>query len=400
MNIMFIGGMYDNLHLPEILSYSKQHSDFAANLFQKRILQGFEQLSIPLHVVSLPFIKAYPFGSKKIHFDGFNKEDKTGWTYLNFCNIFGIRNFSRRNAVYNAIIKYASSVEGDILLILYSPHTPFIEAAAKAKRKISRLKICIVIPDCPQYMNLSEHIPIYYRVAKCLDIKRYYKFQTYADSFILLTKHMASLLAVNGRPFEVLEGIAESDTHSTVKKLKFENPTIAYTGTLHEAFGVINLVHSFMTIKDPSLRLIICGTGDATDKILRCAQVDTRIDFRGIVSPDEAKDIIQRAHVLVNPRQNNSEYTKFSFPSKYVEYLLSGNPVVGYKLDGMPEVYGEFIHYVEDNTIECLAETILNVLKLEQEAIEFRAEMAKRYITSKLDCKAFALAILKINHVS
>ena len=38
----------------------------------------------------------------------------------------------------------------------------------------------------------------------------------------------------------------------------------------------------------------------------------------------------------VNPRQNNEEFTKYSFPSKTMEYLASGVPVVAYKLDGIP----------------------------------------------------------------
>jgi hypothetical protein len=37
------------------------------------------------------------------------------------------------------------------------------------------------------------------------------------------------------------------------------------------------------------------------------------------------------------------EYTRYSFPSKNIEYLLSGKPVVGYFLDGMPHVYQDFM---------------------------------------------------------
>lgn len=48
--------------------------------------------------------------------------------------------------------------------------------------------------------------------------------------------------------------------------------------------------------------------------------------------------ISKNADVLVNPRQNDDEYTKYSFPSKNIEYLMTGNAVMAYMLDGIPEI--------------------------------------------------------------
>ena len=63
-----------------------------------------------------------------------------------------------------------------------------------------------------------------------------------------------------------------------------------------------------------------------------------------------AGEWIRRADVLVNPRPNEGEYTKYSFPSKNIEYLLSGNPVVGYMLSGMPEDYRRFVYEISPNS--------------------------------------------------
>ena len=79
--------------------------------------------------------------------------------------------------------------------------------------------------------------------------------------------------------------------------------------------------------------------------------------------------------VLVNPRTDEGEYTKYSFPSKTMEYLASGVPVVAYKLDGIPDEYDAYLNYVEDNSAESLAQKLTQICNMDDAA---RAEMGKR----------------------
>ena len=76
---------------------------------------------------------------------------------------------------------------------------------------------------------------------------------------------------------------------------------------------------------------------------------------------DEILELQRNATILVNPRQNNEEFTKYSFPSKNLEYLSSGTPLVAYKLDGIPEEYSNYINYVEDDSIESLKRKLMEV---------------------------------------
>lgn len=54
--------------------------------------------------------------------------------------------------------------------------------------------------------------------------------------------------------------------------------------------------------------------------------------------------------LLVNPRPIAPEYTKYSFPSKNMEYMISGTPVLTTKLPGMPEEYYPHVYFIEDET--------------------------------------------------
>ena len=163
------------------------------------------------------------------------------------------------------------------------------------------------------------------------------------------------------KPFCVVEGIASKiDSISENKKINgLKN--ILYTGTLHKKFGILNLLAAFKQISDKDYRLIICGIGDSEDIIKKAAEEDPRIIYKGQLPREEILILQREAAVLVNPRQANEEFTKYSFPSKNLEYLSSGIPVIAYKLEGIPDEYDPYIFYVKDNSIESLKDKLIEV---------------------------------------
>ena len=67
----------------------------------------------------------------------------------------------------------------------------------------------------------------------------------------------------------------------------------------------------------------------------------------------------KRATALINPRKPNSKITRFSFPSKNMEYLSSGTPMIGYKLDGIPSEYYDYFYTIDDSSEKSLRNTIV-----------------------------------------
>ena len=88
----------------------------------------------------------------------------------------------------------------------------------------------------------------------------------------------------------------------------------------------------------------------------------------------------QKSTILINPRTNNEEYTKYSFPSKNLEYLLSGRPTVAYMLDGMPEEYKNYFIIPEDDSADSLAKTISNILIMSDEEQEIIGKKARDFV--------------------
>ena len=207
MKVLFLGGVFDDSHNEEIISKTRTYVEYAANNFQKKIIYGLRSKNIPLDVVSIPFLGAYPTAYSDIYFTGFKNmlNDKSGYKYYNFNNIYGYRNISRYRAAKRGLREFIKYNDEQKLIIVYTPHTPFVQAANWAKRKDPRIKVCMVVPDLPQFMNLSENQSLIYKFLKNIDLKKFAKENEGVDSYILLTEQMAEALNVGKKPYKVVE---------------------------------------------------------------------------------------------------------------------------------------------------------------------------------------------------
>ena len=183
----------------------------------------------------------------------------------------------------------------------------------------------------------------------------------------------------------------ENNLNNEEKDIKTKE--IVYTGTLNKKFGIINLIKAFCEINDPDLSLQICGRGDAIEDIKEYLKKDSRIHYLGQLSNDDSIKLQRRATILVNPRPNNEEFTKYSFPIKNMEYLLSGKPVIAFKLDGIPEEYSNYIFYFENNTISAMKDKIIEIINLsEKERFEF-GKNARDFILNNKNSEKTGLKI-------
>jgi len=88
----------------------------------------------------------------------------------------------------------------------------------------------------------------------------------------------------------------------------------------------------------------------------------------------------QSAMVLINPRRPDGGITKYSFPSKTMEYLLSGTPMIGYKLEGIPEEYYSYYYTVNDLNESTLVNAMRDVMSKSQNELNQKARIAFNFI--------------------
>ena len=167
-------------------------------------------------------------------------------------------------------------------------------------------------------------------------------------------------LNIGERPWVRIEGIFNANKNNDfLEKENFK--TILYSGTLAKRYGVLNLLDAFSLIKNKEYRLWICGDGDGSGEINERAKNDSRIINFGQIPREEVLKRQQRATVLVNPRTSEGEFTKYSFPSKIMEYLASGTPCIMHRLAGIPKEYFDYCFISENETPLGLYNTIMFV---------------------------------------
>ena len=131
------------------------------------------------------------------------------------------------------------------------------------------------------------------------------------------------------------------------------------TGTLARRYGVIDLVNAFSCIPDKKFRLKVCGVGDGLANILAATKIDRRIEYMGQLPRDEVLRLQESADLLINPRTSDGEYTRYSFPSKVMEYFASGTPTVMHRLPGIPDDYFKHCIVPPTEDAEGLTQAIL-----------------------------------------
>ena len=205
---------------------------------------------------------------------------------------------------------------------------------------------------------------------------------------------MNDKINLKNKPFIVMEGLVDSNMQllSNTLNNKYTKKVCIYAGGIYEKYGVKLLVDAFknLNIKDAELHLY--GTGDL-EKYLASIK-NNKIKYYGVV---ENKKIVEeeiKATLLINPRFTKEEYTKYSFPSKNMEYMVSGTPILTTKLPGMPNEYIPYVYLFENETLEGYQKSLEQILKKPQQELFEKGKEAKEFMLKNKNNKKQASRII------
>ncbi len=235
--------------------------------------------------------------------------------------------------------------------------------------KIFRKKCIGIVTDLPRDIGSS----------KSLSKKVNEFFQNKYDGYIILTEEMNNIINIKKKPSIVVEGLVDSKekfNNSNIKK--YDKKVIMYAGGLYEKYGVKAMIKAFMEINDKNIELHLYGTGDL-DEYIKSLK-DSRIKFFGVVQNGLIVQEEKKATILINPRFSDAEYTKYSFPSKNMEYMVSGTPILTTKLPGMPKEYYDYIYLIEEESENGMRNSITKVLNLPREELIEKGKKARDFV--------------------
>ena len=200
--------------------------------------------------------------------------------------------------------------------------------------------------------------------------------------YVLLTEAMNDYLNKKGKPYVILEGHADITMGDRVPSMeKKSSPRICfYAGGVSKQYGLANLVEGFRKANLPNAQLHIYGPGDYVKELQRIAEEDPRVYYGGMLLNCEIVEKEQEATLLINPRPTGEEYVKYSFPSKTMEYMASGTPVLTTVLPGMPKEYYPYLFLLEDETAEGIAHVLPKLLAKSQEELFEKGRQARNFV--------------------
>lgn len=204
-----------------------------------------------------------------------------------------------------------------------------------------------------------------------------------SDKAIVMTKYLAKDFAPQ-KPYLLIEGIIDEDEIIEEKVEKSNKEvTIIYTGSLEKRYGIKNIIDGFRLLENKNIILEIYGRGDYEEEVKNICLIDSRIKYYGFIDNKEALKIQKKADFLINARSKEENYTKYTFPSKILEYMMSGTPVITTILSGFPDEYIEHLICLENNLPETIAKKILEVLSWKTSKRRKIGENARKFILSK-----------------
>lgn len=261
-------------------------------------------------------------------------------------------------------------------VIMYAVN-PVFESVLLKYRKKYNFKIVTICSEVPRFRRCGSSV-----LKKIKNsVLTYYNEQL--DGYIFFSAEMRNVVKYKGKSNIVLEGIAPETFQAPVAGKK---NVLMYAGGLAADNNVAFLLECCREI--PSVDEVwICGDGSERGKILELAQKDPRIKYFGRMENAEVLKLESRAKILVNFRSPDVELTKYSFPSKILEYIASGSMVLSTPLRGIPQEYFDYIETVDISDKNVVVTTISELLAIPDEEYISKVSAAQSFIASEKNYK-------------
>ncbi|MFA5422022.1 MAG: glycosyltransferase [Bacilli bacterium] len=363
MTIIYASGAMEDGDFNDCQKRATYHLNPSNQNFHYRFLKALSTKTKVEALTLRPFSQGL-FKESEITLDH-AQDEKISFTYLPDKIGRFYRYFSRHHKLVKLISQDIKKAGKDVIILVDSMKFALAKAAIRAAKK-NKVKIFGIITDNPAM--LSNESRLYAMSIKSL----YSKY----DGFIALTNGLDKLANKKNKPAYIFHGFAEAITPQ--KNLE-SKPYFFCCGALYERYGILNLIEAFHQVKTDN-ELLIAGHGPLIETIEAISKDDPRIRYLGLLSREEIHRYEQNADLNINPRIYDAELDKYSVPSKVLEYLASGTPLLSTMHTTLHDEFcGEAI-WVKDGSVGELRKAMELFLQIKTEDMKKKALLAKEKV--------------------
>ncbi|MBQ9861184.1 MAG: glycosyltransferase [Clostridia bacterium] len=342
-----------------------------AQKYNQLLLEGFKSCGAQVDAISSrPINRSL---TSQIFFKG-ETDSYQGirYHYVPFFNLPVLRNISVLFSVFFRVM-FMKTNRNDTALVCDALNISGAMATLMAG-KLRRMKTVGVVTDVPCHRPNNQKIPVHERI----NLQIMQKF----DLYLLLTEQMSAVVNPKNKPYVVLEGHADTAMAQVLNtpEGKADKKICLYAGSLRKIYGIGNLVNGFIQANVPNTELHVYGNGDFATELTELTKQYPQIKYHGVAPNAEIVKAELAATLLVNPRPTGEDYTKYSFPSKNMEYMASGTPILTTKLPGMPADHLPHVYLIEEETADGIAAALRDLLTRDAAELHAKGTAAKAFI--------------------
>jgi len=370
-NYLFLGFAIPDEEIKKIFAYDKTphvHTHkFIWNLIKGLILSGESDFTF---ISSRP-VSDYPYYTKKIikkrEWEVEISSKRIAILEIPFINTSILKIITRFfSGLFYCFFRFFKKKPKNGIIV-FSVHVPFM-LIGYILSKIFKVDFIGIWTDPPSVVSFKDSFlkrrlrSIEFRVSKWL--------MRHFSKVIVLTRYLAEDYAP-GKPYLVIEGII--DENEVIKNADLnkkyssnvDHTKILYSGSLKKKYGIKNIVDGVLLTGNNRIILEVFGSGDYESEINRLSKIHKNIKFMGWVPNDVVLKAQRDADFLINARSPDDDFVKYTFPSKTLEYMLSGTPLITTMLPGIPNEYAKNVIAMKDNKPETICKTLQEVLLLD-----------------------------------
>lgn len=363
MKIVYVSSLVSEEKMNYIIDNSKEKPLQSIQRYHRLICEGLAENNCEANTISAIPVSS-KISNKKIWFEKSEKCNKVKYQYIPFINIKILRQLFLMFFTILMLCKEIFVSKKEVIVICDVLNTT-ISSITLLLCKLFGIKCVAIVTDLPTDMKQSTKLSI--RINSFIIC--------YYDYYILISEYMNNILNKKNKPYIVIEGICEL---AKTKELNIDEPYIMYAGGLYERYGIKYLIDGFLKLNDKNMKLYLFGNGDLETYIKR---IDSpNIKYFGTKKNEEILAYEKQAVLLVNPRFSNEEYTKYSFPSKNIEYMSSGTPVLTTKLPGIPKEYNEYVYFIEEENTDGIFSCLNEIFLRTKEELNSFGKKAKEFV--------------------
>lgn len=226
-----------------------------------------------------------------------------------------------------------------------------------------------IVTDLPGMLSVENTKPL----KNIRDMRKF-------DGYILLTRQMDPVINPKGKPYMVMEGLCP-DRLPPLRE-KAEKRIVLYTGALWKKdAGLEYLTEGFLKAGIPNCELRFYGSGGLVPWLREMERKNPSVRYMGSTTGDVIEREQAEATLLVNPRPSGEEFCRYSFPSKTMEYMASGTPVLMTRLPGVPEEYFPYVYLISREDPEGAAQALKAVLSQDGKTLESFGAKAREFVS-------------------